>query len=211
MSEAGEDERPFEVAMDGPSPLEQFATREDRAEVAEVLLRLEPNYREVLTLRFHEELSLEEIASVTRAPLSTVKSRLYRGLAALKPEVEQLRRTHAITGGRDKPMNSMEQEAVKPCPRLTERELDQAERQARTVTRGDERGGLGAMVNRTHRVVRERAQEAADAAEQGAQPVDSAGDVLRRCSRRWRVRCGLHLKITSWLRRRVPDSQQMVL
>jgi RNA polymerase sigma-70 factor (ECF subfamily) len=99
MSEAGEDERPFEVAIDGPSPFEQFATREDRAEVAEVLLKLEPNYREVLTLRFHEELSLEEIASVTRAPLSTVKSRLYRGLAALKPEVEQLRRTHAAGAG----------------------------------------------------------------------------------------------------------------
>jgi RNA polymerase sigma-70 factor, ECF subfamily len=99
MSEAGEDERPFEVAIDGPSPFEQFATREDRAEVAEVLMKLEPNYREVLTLRFHEELSLEEIASVTRAPLSTVKSRLYRGLAALKPEVEQLRRTHAAAEG----------------------------------------------------------------------------------------------------------------
>ena len=98
MSEAGEDERPFEVAIDGPSPFEQFATREDRAEVAEVLLKLDPNYREVLTLRFHEEMSLEEIASVTRAPLSTVKSRLYRGLAALKPEVEQLRRTHAAGG-----------------------------------------------------------------------------------------------------------------
>jgi RNA polymerase sigma-70 factor (ECF subfamily) len=96
MSETGEDERPFEVAIDGPSPLEQFATREDRAEVAEVLLKLEPSYREVLTLRFHEEMSLEEIASVTRAPLSTVKSRLYRGLAALKPEVEQLRRTRAV-------------------------------------------------------------------------------------------------------------------
>ena len=95
MSEAGEDERPFEVAIDGPSPFEQFATREDRAEVAEVLLKLEPNYREVLMLRFHEEMSLEEIASVTRAPLSTVKSRLYRGLAALKPEVEQLRQSHA--------------------------------------------------------------------------------------------------------------------
>ncbi len=100
MSETGEDERPFEVAIDGPSPLEQFATREDRAEVAEVLLKLEPNYREVLTLRFHEEMSLEEIATVTRAPLSTVKSRLYRGLAALKPEVEQLRRapsTRSVT------------------------------------------------------------------------------------------------------------------
>ena len=90
MSEAGEDERPFEMAIDGPSPLEQFQAREDRAEVAEVLLKLEPNYREVLVLRFHEEMSLEEIAGVTRAPLSTVKSRLYRGLAALKPEMEQL-------------------------------------------------------------------------------------------------------------------------
>jgi len=91
MSESGEDERPFEIAIDGPSPLDQFRSREDSAEVAEVLLKLEPNYREVLVLRFHEEMSLEEIASVTRAPLSTVKSRLYRGLAALKPEIERLR------------------------------------------------------------------------------------------------------------------------
>ena len=95
MNEADEGERPFELAMDGPSPFDQFATREDRAEVAEVLLNLEPNYREVLVLRFHDEMSLEEIAGVTRVPLSTVKSRLYRGLAALKPQVEQLRRTHA--------------------------------------------------------------------------------------------------------------------
>jgi RNA polymerase sigma-70 factor (ECF subfamily) len=36
-------------------------------------------------------MSLEEIATVTRAPLSTVKSRLYRGLAALKPELLKLR------------------------------------------------------------------------------------------------------------------------
>ena len=91
MSDTTEDGRAFEIATDGPSPLEQFQIREDRAEVAEVLLKLEPNYREVLVLRFHEEMSLEEIASVTRAPLSTVKSRLYRGLAALKPEIERLR------------------------------------------------------------------------------------------------------------------------
>lgn len=91
MSDAAEDGRAFEIATDGPSPLEQFQIREDRAEVAEVLLKLDANYREVLVLRFHEEMSLEEIASVTRAPLSTVKSRLYRGLAALKPEIQHLR------------------------------------------------------------------------------------------------------------------------
>ncbi len=91
MREGGEDERPFEIVQDGPSPLEQFEMREDASEVATVLQTLEPSYREVLTLRFHEEMSLEEIATVTRAPLSTVKSRLYRGLAALKPELLKLR------------------------------------------------------------------------------------------------------------------------
>lgn len=96
MREGGEDERPFEIAEDGPSPLEQFQGRENAAEVAEVILTLEPSYREVLTLRFHEEMSLEEIAAVTHAPLSTVKSRLYRGLAALKPQLVSLRgRAHA--------------------------------------------------------------------------------------------------------------------
>ena len=91
MSDAADDETPFQIAAEVPSPLEEFQSRENSAEVAEVLLTLEPNSREVLVLRFHEELSLEEIAEVTRAPLSTVKSRLYRGLAALKPEMARLR------------------------------------------------------------------------------------------------------------------------
>ncbi len=100
MSEGGEDERPFEIAMLGPSPLDQVQTSEDRAQVSEVLLKLDSSYREVLVLRFYEELSLEEIASVTRAPLSTVKSRLYRGLAALKPEMETLRSARKLAEAR---------------------------------------------------------------------------------------------------------------
>jgi RNA polymerase sigma-70 factor (ECF subfamily) len=97
MREGGEDDRPFEIAISGPSPFEQFQSRENSAEVSEVLLRLDSTYREVLVLRFYEELSLDEIASVTRAPLSTVKSRLYRALASLKPEMEQLRASRAST------------------------------------------------------------------------------------------------------------------
>ncbi len=85
------DERQFEIAIDEPSPFEKFCSREDAAEVTAVLLELHTSYREVLVLRFHEEMSLEEIAAVTKAPLSTVKSRLYRGLAALKPQIERLR------------------------------------------------------------------------------------------------------------------------
>ncbi len=86
------DDRAFEIAEERPSPYEQFCSRENAAEVNAILLELHASYREVLVLRFHEDLALEEIAAVTKAPLSTVKSRLYRGLAALKPLLEQLRR-----------------------------------------------------------------------------------------------------------------------
>ena len=48
------------------------------------LMKIAPYYREVLVLRFHEDLNLEEIAQILSTPISTVKSRLYRGLTALK-------------------------------------------------------------------------------------------------------------------------------
>jgi RNA polymerase sigma-70 factor (ECF subfamily) len=87
MCEAAEDERPLEVASDAPNPFDHYKSHEDAERVAEALLTLDPLHREVLILRFHEDLALDEIATMTRAPLSTVKSRLYRGLAALRPRV----------------------------------------------------------------------------------------------------------------------------
>jgi RNA polymerase sigma-70 factor (ECF subfamily) len=67
-----------------PSAFEQAFQGEEAASVAAALAHLPPSYREVLTLRFHEDLELEEIARVVDAPLSTVKSRLYRGLEMLR-------------------------------------------------------------------------------------------------------------------------------
>ena len=89
----GDDDRPmaFEIVDDDPTPFDHFASLEDRERIAAALLGLDTLHREVLVLRFHEELSLEEIANVTRAPLSTVKSRLYRGLAMIKPRLEHTR------------------------------------------------------------------------------------------------------------------------
>lgn len=99
MSERFDDDRPMDFPIDGPSPLESFLSREDSAEIAEVLVKLEPHSREVLVLRFYEELSLDEIAGITRSPLSTVKSRLYRGLIALRPEIERIRGSRAQESG----------------------------------------------------------------------------------------------------------------
>ncbi len=92
LFEVGNDEdraMTFEVADDDPTPFDRFSNVEDRERISQALLSLDTLYREVLVLRFHEELSLDEIAKVTRAPLSTVKSRLYRGMAAIKPRLEQ--------------------------------------------------------------------------------------------------------------------------
>ena len=100
LCEAGDEERPFEVASHEKTPFEQLATLESGQLVADALLTLDPLHREVLVLRFHEEMSLEEIARVTRAPLSTVKSRLYRGLASLKPHVRSATRPVAATSER---------------------------------------------------------------------------------------------------------------
>lgn len=89
LCEASEDDRGLEVASDDPTPFENYRRSEDGERLAAALLTLDPLHREVLVLRFHEELSLEEIARVTSAPLSTVKSRLYRGLASLKPRMQK--------------------------------------------------------------------------------------------------------------------------
>ena len=67
-----------------PSAFERAFQGEEAASVAAALRHLPASYREVLTLRFHEDMELEEIARVVDSPLSTVKSRLYRGLAMLR-------------------------------------------------------------------------------------------------------------------------------
>jgi RNA polymerase sigma-70 factor, ECF subfamily len=79
----------FEIPSTEPNPFDEYRCQEEARKITGALLMLDPLHREVLVLRFHEDLSLEEIATVTRSPLSTVKSRLYRGIAQLKPHLEK--------------------------------------------------------------------------------------------------------------------------
>jgi RNA polymerase sigma-70 factor, ECF subfamily len=73
----------------GPSPFEAAALSEDAIRLAGQLQILSPLYREALLLRFQEDLSLPEIAQVLGAPVTTVTSRIYRGLAALRSAFEE--------------------------------------------------------------------------------------------------------------------------
>lgn len=77
------------VSSSGPSPFEAAARSEDAIRLAGQLQILSPLYREALLLRFQEDLSLPEIAEVLGAPVTTVTSRIYRGLAALRSAFEE--------------------------------------------------------------------------------------------------------------------------
>lgn len=77
-----EPERP--LADSAPDALSSAIASERAAIVAAQMAALPALYREALTLRFEEGMKLEEIAEVTGAPLSTVKSRVQRALESLR-------------------------------------------------------------------------------------------------------------------------------
>jgi RNA polymerase sigma-70 factor, ECF subfamily len=83
-----EREMPLQLPDARPTPFEQLASSQERERVLACLGGLPAPYREVLVLRFQEEMPLEEIAQVIAVPLATVKSRLYRALDQLGARLE---------------------------------------------------------------------------------------------------------------------------
>lgn len=77
------------LATEMQNPLEHIVDCERGEIIAAAISRLPVIHREVLVLRFEEEMKLEEISEVAGIPLSTVKSRLYRALAALRTMLER--------------------------------------------------------------------------------------------------------------------------
>ena len=73
------DEDTPEPAAGEPRDLER-----ERRDLARVVRRLPEAEREVVTLRFADEMSLAEIARALDAPLGTVKSRLHKALSRLR-------------------------------------------------------------------------------------------------------------------------------
>ncbi len=73
-----------------PEAEEPQFTAADAEKVHAALDRLSPAHREILTLRFLEQLSYEELATTTDCDLGTVKSRLYYAKRAIKQELEKM-------------------------------------------------------------------------------------------------------------------------
>lgn len=62
---------------------------EDAVKIHRCLKKLRPEHKEVLMLRFLEQMSYHEIAQVINCSLGTVKSRIYYAKLALKKEMEK--------------------------------------------------------------------------------------------------------------------------
>jgi RNA polymerase sigma-70 factor (ECF subfamily) len=80
-----EDGAPFEPESGSPSPYDLAAEQQQHERFDAALQKVPPLFREVLVLRFQEQMKLEEIAQLVHIPVSTVKTRIYRGVMALRP------------------------------------------------------------------------------------------------------------------------------
>ena len=76
------------VVAAGLDPLEQLLEFERGTLLAAAIAELPVIHRDVLTLRFEEDMKLEEIAEVSEIPLSTVKSRLLRAMENLRRKLQ---------------------------------------------------------------------------------------------------------------------------
>lgn len=87
---AQKDGPPLEALPEEPAYQEAgFAQTEEELTLRAMTARLEPEQRELVLLRFAQQLKLREIAQVTGLPMRTVQSRLRAALKTLKQQLEQ--------------------------------------------------------------------------------------------------------------------------
>ena len=80
--------------MEEPLDEEVFVCDPDYAEREDLFERIKGlpvAVQNIIRLRFYEELSLQEIAEATGLNMNTVKAKLYRGLKALRVEMEGMK------------------------------------------------------------------------------------------------------------------------
>ena len=77
------------LADPGPSPADLFAVREQMVFLHAQLDRLPEKYRLVLTLRYLQHLSYDEIAAALEMPMGTVKTHIHRARRLLRERLSQ--------------------------------------------------------------------------------------------------------------------------
>ncbi|MEK5186197.1 sigma-70 family RNA polymerase sigma factor [Solibacillus sp. FSL W7-1324] len=79
------------VVLVGDEALQQLPEHDtyENLDLQQALQHLPLQLREVIVLRYFEDLKIDEVAHILTLPVSTAKSRLYKALRLLKIELEQ--------------------------------------------------------------------------------------------------------------------------
>jgi len=86
---AGDDEpKEREFADTGVTPYRALKNKQLAAAIDKAVVELPADYRELIQLRHFAELSYEEIATMKKLPLGTVKNKLFRARNMLKESLE---------------------------------------------------------------------------------------------------------------------------
>ena len=90
LTRPSDDEAPKEreFADGGVSPYRAMSNKQLGAAIEKAVENLPPDYRDLIQLRHFAELSYEEIASMKRLPLGTVKNKLFRARNLLKEQLD---------------------------------------------------------------------------------------------------------------------------
>ncbi|HSP34064.1 MAG TPA: sigma-70 family RNA polymerase sigma factor [Thermoanaerobaculia bacterium] len=85
-----DDEQPKEreFADGGVSPYRALKNKQISAAIDKAVAKLPPDYRELIQLRHFAELSYDEIATMKKLPLGTVKNKLFRARNLLKEALD---------------------------------------------------------------------------------------------------------------------------
>jgi len=83
-----EETKDREFADTGVSPYRALKNKQLAAAIDKAVVELPTDYRELIQLRHFAELSYEEIASMKKLPLGTVKNKLFRARNMLKESLE---------------------------------------------------------------------------------------------------------------------------
>ena len=86
---AAEDITEVNAPDNAPDPQQRVEQSEQRQAVRDAIRQLTPEYRQIVVLRFLQELSYEEIGTALKLPPGTVKSRLNRARSQLKEILSQ--------------------------------------------------------------------------------------------------------------------------
>ena len=68
----------------------EVSKKEQETQLEICLLKLSPELREMLVMRFYQNLSFEEISEITGFSQSAIKMRIYRGLEKLKEMMQKM-------------------------------------------------------------------------------------------------------------------------